>query len=109
VTLFEGLVIFRATRRAGRTLIAVSELFMRPKDSVVARGLLRRATNAVAADYAVGSFPSGTSSARGARGTFFLPRRGRVVLAANPVANQVLPDPIDMRSWALSLGGVKVI
>jgi hypothetical protein len=38
----------------------------------------------------------------------FVPSPAGIRLVANPLRTNLLPDPIDLRSWAFSLGDLEV-
>jgi hypothetical protein len=53
-------------------------------------------------------FPPGSTPARAARRVGFLRVPGGVELVVNRLGEPVRPDPIELRSWALTLGDLEV-
>jgi GNAT superfamily N-acetyltransferase len=104
----EGLAIYRVRPRGGSWETTVSEVLV-PTDGVsVARRLLRLVARATRTDHLTCSFPRGSTAARASGRAGYLRAPGGMTLVTNPLHEGVAPDPMDLRSWALSLGDLEV-
>lgn len=103
-----GIAIFRIQEVGGLLQCSISELIAHPGDRRTARSLLQRAVRAAPVDYAICHFPSGSGGARAAKRVGFMPSPLGTTLAVRPLDPRIEPDPLDGRSWALSLGDLEV-
>jgi GNAT superfamily N-acetyltransferase len=100
-----ALAIFR-TRRRGRLRMAhILELLAAPGEAKLARSLIRGVRRASGAEVLVCAFPSPRAAAR----CGFVHAPGAMVIAANPLRENLRPDPTQPGSWALSLGDLELI
>lgn len=103
-----GLALFRVRPRGTLRECSVTELVARPGDGSTIRSLVRQVLRSTAADHALAVTIPGTPGNRAARRSGFLSWRGGPVLMVNPLRDGVEPDPLDIRSWDLSLGDIEV-
>jgi GNAT superfamily N-acetyltransferase len=103
-----GLAILRIRPRGMLWQCSVAEVIVERGDIRTAKRLLRRAVVAAPVDFVVFRMPSGSTPARAAARTGFLPTSGSQTLVVNPLGEGLRPDPEDPRSWALSLGDLEV-
>lgn len=100
-----GLAIFRV-RRHGRVWVSqVCELLIEQGDQRTARRLLRRVKKAAPADVIACAFRSRRQAAR----CGFLESPRGAALTANPLREDIVPDPTSGGSWALSLGDLELL
>jgi hypothetical protein len=100
-----GMVIFR-TRRHGSFLAShVCELLVDQDDHRTARHLLRQVRAATAADFVSCTF----SSRRHAAVSGFVQYRGGMVLVTYPLQQNLVLDPTQPASWALSFGDLELL
>jgi GNAT superfamily N-acetyltransferase len=100
-----GLAIFRV-RRHGRFWVSqVCELLSERGDRRIARGLLGRVRKAAPADVVACAFPSRRQAAR----CGFVESLQGAALTANPLREDIVPDPTSASSWALSLGDLELL
>jgi GNAT superfamily N-acetyltransferase len=102
-----GMAIFRVRPRGRLWETTVAEAVVQPGDVRTARRLLGRVVRAASVDHVCCRFPRRSAPARGARAACFLPAPGGPELVVNPL-HQVLPDPLELKSWGLSLGDLEV-
>ena len=102
-----GLVIFRVRSRGSLWETTVAEVLVGERDSAAARSLLRDAARAADVDHMTCLLPSGSAALKGARRAGFVRSPIGMTLTARPLQSSS-PDPLEMRSWALSLGDVEV-
>lgn len=100
-----GMVIFRLRRHGSFWVSHVCELFVEQDDRRAARHLLRQVRDAAPADFVTCSFSSHTHAAL--RG--FVPYRGGTVLMTFPLQQNLVPDPTQRASWALSFGDLELL
>jgi GNAT superfamily N-acetyltransferase len=103
----DGLVIFRVRSRGSLWEATVAEVLVGERDAVAARSLLRDAARSAGVDHMTCLLPSGSAALKGARRAGFVRSPIGMTLTARPLQGSS-PDPLDMRSWALSLGDVEV-
>lgn len=103
----DGLVVFRVRSRGSLWESTVAEVLVGDGDATAARSLLKTAARSADVDHLTGLLPSGSTASKGARRTGFVRSPIGMTLTARPL-QQGSPDPLDMRSWALSLGDVEV-
>ena len=100
-----GIAIFRL-RRHGRFWVAqICELLVEHDDPRTARRLLAEVRSSSRADFVACSLPSRGHAAR--RGLLKSPRG--TLLTANPLRENLDPDPTLPASWALSLGDLELL
>jgi hypothetical protein len=102
-----GVALFRVRARGRLWETTVAEAIVRSGDVRTARRLLGRVVRAASVDHVSCLFPPGSAPARGARAAGFLPAPGGPELVVNPL-HEVLPDPLELASWGLSLGDLEV-
>lgn len=103
----DGLVIFRVRSRGPLWEATVAEVLVGEDDAGAARSLLRDAARSADVDHMTCLLPSGSAALKGARRTGFVRSPIGMTLTARPL-QAGSPDPLNMRSWALSLGDVEV-
>jgi GNAT superfamily N-acetyltransferase len=103
-----GLALFRLGPRGKLWETRVSEVIFAPESPGTARRLLARVARAAAVDHLTCSFPGGTTAAGAARRAGFIRAPRGMTLVVNPLRQGLVPDPSDLRSWALSLGDLEV-
>jgi Acetyltransferase (GNAT) family len=99
-----GLAIFRARRRGRWRTAHIFEL-LAGADAGLARRLTRGVRRASEADLLACAFPSPRAAAR----CGFVRAPGSVTIAANPLREDLRPDPTQPGAWALSLGDLELI
>jgi GNAT superfamily N-acetyltransferase len=100
-----GVAIFRVQRHGRFRVAHVCELLVERDTVSLARRLLRGVRGAAATDVVVCAMTSRRTAA--ACGLVRAP--GGAMIAANPLRDDLRPDPTDPRSWALSLGDLELI
>jgi hypothetical protein len=100
-----GMVIFRPRRHGPFWASHVCELFVEGSERRTARRLLRRVRDAAPADFIECSFPSRRQAAQYG----FVQYPGSSVLMAYPLEQNLVPDPTQRASWALSLGDLELL
>jgi GNAT superfamily N-acetyltransferase len=101
----DGLVIFRLRRHGSFWVSHVCELFVEQNDPRSARHLLRKVTDAAPADFLSCSFRSRHTAALSG---FVQYRRG-TALTTYPLHRDLMPDPTQRASWALSIGDLELL
>jgi GNAT superfamily N-acetyltransferase len=100
-----GMAIFR-TRRHGRFWVShICELLAADDDHRTVRRLADRVCDAASTDFFSCSF----LSRRSAAACGFVPYRSRNVLMVYPLQLNLVPDPTQRASWALSLGDLDLL
>ena len=99
-----GIVIFRLRRHGSFWVSGVCELLVADNDIRTARHLLQQVKDAAPVDCIRCVFPSRYHAAR----CGFL-RVGATVLTARPIERDLVPDPTQRASWALSLGDLELL
>jgi GNAT superfamily N-acetyltransferase len=104
----EGLAVFRVRPRGALVEATLAEAIVRPDDSRAAAKLLRAIGASSQIDHVACSFPAGSSPGKAARrlGAIRAPRG--MTLVVNPLGHDLDPDPLDLRSWALTVGDLEV-
>jgi hypothetical protein len=104
----EAVAWFRVRSRGRLAEAAVCDLLVRRRDRQAATRVLRRIARAATVDHMTCSFPPGavTAAASSRAGFFRVPFGPTLVVRA--ISDAYEPDPLDMRSWALTLGDVEV-
>jgi GNAT superfamily N-acetyltransferase len=103
----EGLAIFRIRPRGSLWETTVAEVLVPNGDATAARSLLKAAARSAEVDHMTCLLPPGSAAHKGARRTGFFRSPIGMTLTANPLQPSS-PNPLDMDSWALSLGDVEV-
>jgi GNAT superfamily N-acetyltransferase len=103
----EGLAILRVRPRGPLWEATVAEVLVPHGDAAEARSLLKAAARSADVDHMTCLLPPGSAALKGARRTGFLRSPTGMTLTANPLQPSS-PNPLDMDSWALSLGDVEV-
>ncbi len=100
-----GVAIFRVQGHGRLRVAHVCELLVERDAVSLARRLLRGVRRAAASDVVVCAMTSRRTAA--ACGLVRVP--GGATIAANPLRDDLRPDPTEARSWALSLGDLELI
>jgi GNAT superfamily N-acetyltransferase len=100
-----GMAIFRTRRHGSFWVSHVCELFVEHDDRRTARHLLHQVRNAAPADFISCSF----SSRHHAALYGFVQSRGGTVLTTYPLQQNLVPDPTQRTSWALSRGDLELL
>lgn len=103
----EGLAIFRVRPRGSLWETTIAELLVRDGSATTARRLFRAVAGAADVDHVTCSFPPGTAVGRALRFAT-LPAPGGLTLVVRPFRDDLLPDPVILDSWALTLGDLEV-
>jgi GNAT superfamily N-acetyltransferase len=100
-----GMVIFRPRRHGPFWVSHVCELLLEQNDRRSARLLLRQVRDAAPTDFVSCSFPSRHDAALSG----FVPYRHGTTLTTYPLQRDLIPDPTQRASWALSFGDLELI
>ena len=100
-----GIAIFRVRRHGRFSVAQICELLVEHDDPRTARRLLAEIRSSSRADFVACSLPSRVHAAR--RGLLKSPRG--TLLTANPLRENLDPDPTLPASWALSLGDLELL
>ena len=103
-----GLVLFRVRPRGRLWEATVADLIVPRGARGVARRLLRAVSRSSSVDHLTCSFPPGLLAPGVLARSGFVPVPGGITLAVNVLRPGVEPDPLDLGSWALSLGDLEV-
>jgi GNAT superfamily N-acetyltransferase len=104
----DGLSIFRVRPRGALAEATIAETIVRGGDVRSAGRLLRAAGRSARVDHLTCSFPASSTARRAARRARFIRVPGGMTLVVNTLGHHLDPDPLDMASWALSLGDLEV-
>ncbi len=100
-----GVAIFRVQHQGRFSVAHIHELLIERDDARLTRTLVRDVRRASAADLVVCALTSWRTAALS--GLVRAP--GSAMIAANPLHDDLAPDPTLRRSWALSLGDLELI
>jgi GNAT superfamily N-acetyltransferase len=100
-----GLAIVRPRPYGRFWALDICELLVEGGDRRIARHLLRRVSDAAAAEFMVCSFPT----AQRAAGLGFVKGPHGMTLMTYPLHRNLVPDPTRLSSWALSRGDVELL
>ncbi len=100
-----GVAIFRIQRLRRLRVARISELLLERDDGELARRLTRAVRRASGADALTCAFPTHRAAAR----CGFVRAPQTTTIAANPLRDDLRPDPTSPGSWALSLGDLELI
>jgi GNAT superfamily N-acetyltransferase len=103
-----GMALFRLRPEGPLWGVAVADVIVERGDEATARRLLRSVRRSADVAYVATTFPAGTAAAGASRSPLSLPSPKRPTLVANPLRNDLRPDPLLRSSWALSAGDVEV-
>ncbi len=103
-----GLSIFRVRPRGGLVESTVTETIVPAGDTRVAGKIFRAIGRSAGSDHLACSFPPGSTTLRAARRAGFLRVPGGMTLVVNPLGHHLDPDPLDLASWALTVGDLEV-
>jgi hypothetical protein len=101
-----GVAFFRVRARGRLVESTVADILVAPDDVATARRLLRIAGRGV--DHVACSFPAGSSPARAATRSGYVPAPGGMRLVTNQLEDDIAPDPTVLSSWAWTLGDLEV-
>jgi GNAT superfamily N-acetyltransferase len=104
----DGLAIFRVRPRGTLVEATLAEAIVRRGDRRAARKLLRSVATSARVDEVACSFPPGSSPDVAARRLGAVHAPGGMTLVVNPLGHDLDPDPLDPRSWALTVGDLEV-
>jgi hypothetical protein len=102
-----GVAIFRVLHRGRLRESRVAELIVPPGDTRTARQLLHGVLHASPVDHLTCQFARRSVAARAAGRSGFLRSPRSVNLMTYPLRDDIVPDPTDLRSWALALGDME--
>jgi GNAT superfamily N-acetyltransferase len=103
-----GLAIFRVRRRGRLWEAMVAEVIVRVGDSRAAHQLLRQVVHSANVDHVACHFAKGTTSARAVSRAGFVRAPRGLTFVVNPLRENLMLNPADLRSWSLSLGDLEV-
>jgi hypothetical protein len=104
----EGLCIFRVRPRGTLVEGTIAETIGPAGDVRAAGRLLRAAGRSAAFDHLTCSFPARSAAHRAARRAGFVRLPGGMILVVNPLGHRLDPDPLELSSWALTVGDLEV-
>jgi hypothetical protein len=102
-----GLAIFRVRPRGDLWEATVAEILTPDEDPDKTRELLRDVGRAARVDHVTCLLPEGSAAWAGSRRAGFVRSPLGMTLTARPLKESVI-DPLEMGSWALTLGDVEV-
>ncbi len=100
--------IFRVRPRGPLWEATVSEILGPSRDRRTAAALLREIGRSVAADHLTWSAPVGWAVREARSRTLSIRAPGGMTLVTNTLGHDVVPDPLRLSSWGLSLGDLEV-
>lgn len=103
-----ALAIFRIRPRGSLLEATVPEVIVRAGDVRSAGRVLRATGRSAPVDHLACSFSPGSTALRAARRGGFLRTSRGVTLVVNDLGHRLDPDPLDLRSWALTAGDLEV-
>jgi GNAT superfamily N-acetyltransferase len=103
-----GLSIFRIRARGGLVEGTVAEVIVRGGDTPAAGKVLRAIGRSGPSDHLACSFARGSTALTAARRLGYLRAPGGMMLVVNPLGHDLHPDPLDLTSWALTVGDLEV-
>lgn len=103
-----GLALFRVRPRRGLWETMISDLIVGPGDKATARLLVRRVIESAPVDHLSCHFPARTDASRASLSNGFVRAPGGIMLVVNPLRSGLPLDPVDPRSWGLTLGDLEV-
>jgi GNAT superfamily N-acetyltransferase len=103
-----GIALFRVRPRGATWETMVADLIVPPPDRKTARRLLLRVAQAASVDHVTCHFPSGWVQAIAARQAGYFRAPVGLRLISKPLRNNLNPDPLNLGSWALTLGDLEV-
>jgi hypothetical protein len=86
----------------------VTELIVEPGDRATASNLLREVIGAASVDHLTCHFPSGSTAARQALRSGFVPSNASIAFVVKPLNPNLRVDVTSLTTWALSLGDLEV-
>jgi predicted N-acetyltransferase YhbS len=102
-----GIAFLRVRPRGGLWQTSVTDVVVAPGDTAAAGLLMGEASRSARSDFVACRFPAGSTAARAAIRRGFVRAPGGIRFVVNPLRPAV-PDPTELRSWALGLGDVEV-
>lgn len=103
-----GVAFFRIRPRGELWESTVADVIVRPGDVAAASRLLRRATTASKVDHATCCAPADSVVSAALTRSGFLRAPVGETLVVNALTQPIVPDPTDLRAWAMSLGTLEV-
>jgi GNAT superfamily N-acetyltransferase len=101
-----GIAVFRIRFRGGLREASLCDVVV--ADRRTCRRLVRRVVAAADVDHAVCRFPRGSVAGGAALRSGFLSLPGGPSLVVNQLTADLVPDPTELQSWALTLGDLEV-
>ena len=103
-----GMAFLRVRPRGHLWQTSIGDVILPRGDLGAARRLIRAASRSARSDFVACRLPGGSTAARAAATLGFVRAPGGIRFVVNPLREGLLPDPTDLRSWALRLGDVEV-
>jgi GNAT superfamily N-acetyltransferase len=103
-----GVAFLRVRPRGRLWQTSIGDVIVPSGDLGAARRLIRAASRSAPSDFVACRLPTGSTAARGAATLGFVRAPGGIRFVVNPLRDGILPDPADLKSWALRLGDVEV-
>ena len=103
-----GVAFLRVRPRGRLWQTSIGDVIVPSGDLSAARRLIRAASRSAPSDFVACRLPAGSTAARGAATLGFFRAPGGIRFVVNPLRDGILPDPAELRSWALRLGDVEV-
>jgi GNAT superfamily N-acetyltransferase len=103
-----GIALFRVRPRRATWETMVADLIVPPTDRKIARRLLIRVAQAASVDHVTCHFPKRSVQAIAARQAGYFRAPVGLRLISKPLRNNLNPDPLNLGSWALTLGDLEV-
>jgi GNAT superfamily N-acetyltransferase len=103
-----GVAFLRVRPRGRLWQTSIGDVIVPRGDMGAARRLIRAASRSAPSDFVACRLPGGSTAARAARTLGFVRGPGGIRFVVNPLRDGILPDPAELRSWALRLGDVEV-
>jgi GNAT superfamily N-acetyltransferase len=104
-----GIAVLRLRRSGPSWNTRICEVLVADGDAETARRLVRGAVRAADVVYATCHFPPGSVQRRAATRCGFVRSRHGERIVSFKLDPEVTPDPVDHRSWALSLGDLDIV
>jgi GNAT superfamily N-acetyltransferase len=103
-----GIALFRVRPRGATWETMVADLIVPPADRKTARRLLTRVAQAASVAHVTCHFPKRSVQSIAARQAGYFRAPVGLRLISKPLRNNLNPDPLNLGSWALTLGDLEV-